>query len=305
MDRDFKAMFAVLFLVAGLFTGTNAMVNNESESNWVMWTLLFLALAVFFFIWLKRDDQQAKKSASDRAREALGDAQKKLENTAQAVATAEKAAGVDKVELEEARAQAQAMEQATATTEEPVKEPEAAKPNGETLIEDAKDEEPVASSVVSDQSAAKTDEDHSDDITPSDDPSVKDDTDDEETTADAEPAEADTAEETTADAKPAEEAIEKGEMTPDQPAASGEPDDLTIVEGIGPYYRDLLIEQGIDTFAKLAALTESDIIELVQNAGGRKRASMATWPDQAKLAAAGDFDGLEKLKENLTAGRRD
>ena len=80
--------------------------------------------------------------------------------------------------------------------------------------------------------------------------------------------------------------------------------DLTIIEGIGPKYAEILVAAGVDTFAKLAAMTTDEVIELVKANGGRKSGSMPTWVEQAKLAAAGDWDTLEKLQDDLTGGRR-
>lgn len=86
--------------------------------------------------------------------------------------------------------------------------------------------------------------------------------------------------------------------------ATGEPDDLTKIEGIGPSYRDILVGAGVDTFAKIAAMSEDDIVKLVRDKGGRKSRSMGTWADQAKLAAAGDWESLQKLQDSLSGGRK-
>lgn len=92
---------------------------------------------------------------------------------------------------------------------------------------------------------------------------------------------------------------------PGTPApAPGEPDDLTRVEGIGPKYRDALAAAGITTFAQLAAASMEQIKQAAEAAGMRRSASMSTWIDQARLAAKGDWDGLAKLQEQLTGGRR-
>ncbi len=92
---------------------------------------------------------------------------------------------------------------------------------------------------------------------------------------------------------------------PEAPTAvRGEPDDLTRIEGVGPKYRDILYEAGISTYAQLAVMSEAELVELAQAAGMRRRASMATWPEQARLAASGDWDGLEKLQNELSGGRR-
>ena len=91
---------------------------------------------------------------------------------------------------------------------------------------------------------------------------------------------------------------------PAAPAARAEPDDLTRVEGVGPKYRDALHAVGVTTYAQLAAMSEAELVELVKAAGMRKRASMATWAEQAALAASGDWDALEKLQNELSGGRR-
>jgi predicted flap endonuclease-1-like 5' DNA nuclease len=83
-------------------------------------------------------------------------------------------------------------------------------------------------------------------------------------------------------------------------AATG--DDLTIIEGIGPSFRDMLVRGGVDTFAKLAAMSADDIVQVIRANGGRKSASMTTWAQQAKLAAAGDWAGLATLKQQLRRG---
>ncbi|MCA9887378.1 MAG: AAA family ATPase [Anaerolineae bacterium] len=82
-----------------------------------------------------------------------------------------------------------------------------------------------------------------------------------------------------------------------------EPDDLTIIEGIGPKYSATLFEMGIVTFADLAACTEADLVAIFNEAGMRKPSSISTWAQQARLAAVEDWAGLEALQEQLTAGR--
>lgn len=83
-----------------------------------------------------------------------------------------------------------------------------------------------------------------------------------------------------------------------------EPDDLERVEGIGPRYREALYAAGITEFEQLANMTLAEIEDIIQKAGMRRSASMPTWAEQAKLAAAGDWDALNALQSTLTAGRR-
>lgn len=79
-------------------------------------------------------------------------------------------------------------------------------------------------------------------------------------------------------------------------------DDLTIVEGIGPKIAQLLHEKGIFTFGELAETSPEFLSELLRT--HHIPGSPVTWPEQARLAALGDWDGLKTLQQNLTAGRR-
>jgi len=79
-------------------------------------------------------------------------------------------------------------------------------------------------------------------------------------------------------------------------------DDLTLIEGIGPHIQKLLHENGIYTFGELAETSPEFLSELLR--AHRLPGVTVTWPEQARLAALGDWDGLKTLQENLTAGRR-
>ena len=81
------------------------------------------------------------------------------------------------------------------------------------------------------------------------------------------------------------------------------PDDLTVIEGIGPKISALLQAAGITTFAKLAA-TETSQIQQILTAGGIRLADPGTWAEQARLAAAGDQQGLRALQDRLKGGRK-
>jgi predicted flap endonuclease-1-like 5' DNA nuclease len=76
------------------------------------------------------------------------------------------------------------------------------------------------------------------------------------------------------------------------------PDDLTRVEGIGPKIAEILAAGGINSFGQLAEMRVDSLQEMLTAAGGRYRlANPGTWPEQARLAARGDWDKL------ATAGR--
>ncbi len=89
-----------------------------------------------------------------------------------------------------------------------------------------------------------------------------------------------------------------------QEAAGSKPDDLKIIEGIGPKIAELLAGAGIATFKRLAAAEVSRLKELL-NAGGSRfaLADPTSWPAQAKLAANGQWDELKELQRRLQAGR--
>ncbi|MDX9990919.1 MAG: helix-hairpin-helix domain-containing protein [Anaerolineales bacterium] len=80
-------------------------------------------------------------------------------------------------------------------------------------------------------------------------------------------------------------------------------DDLVSLEGIGPKVAKLLEANGITTFAALAAVDPGKLREILDSAGYRYM-EPAGWVEQAKLAAAGDAAGLQKLQTELKGGRR-
>jgi predicted flap endonuclease-1-like 5' DNA nuclease len=81
------------------------------------------------------------------------------------------------------------------------------------------------------------------------------------------------------------------------------PDDLAIIEGIGPKISSVLQANGIATFAQLASTQTSELQQILLKEGLRL-ADPATWPEQARLAAAGDWDGLNALQAQLKGGRQ-
>lgn len=87
-------------------------------------------------------------------------------------------------------------------------------------------------------------------------------------------------------------------------AAPAKPDNLTKIEGIGPKISEHLNNGGITTFALLAKATKTKLKGILDAAGPRyKMHDPTTWPKQAKLAAAGKWDELTKLQDELKGGR--
>ena len=81
------------------------------------------------------------------------------------------------------------------------------------------------------------------------------------------------------------------------------PDHLTMIEGIGPKIESLLMAQGITTFSQLAS-TDVATLQSILKAANLRLADPATWPEQAKLAAAHKMDELRALQDSLKGGRR-
>ncbi len=80
-------------------------------------------------------------------------------------------------------------------------------------------------------------------------------------------------------------------------------DDLVIIEGIGPKISSVLQANGITTFAQLAD-SHADQLQQILLKEGLRLADPTTWPEQARLAAAGDWDGLNALQAQLKGGRQ-
>ncbi len=90
------------------------------------------------------------------------------------------------------------------------------------------------------------------------------------------------------------------------PAAApipSEPDDLKQIWGIGPKMEEVLNGAGIDTFAELSRTSVARIREIVAAYGTKRLTDIANeevWPEQAAMAARGDWDELKKYQEQLS-----
>lgn len=96
-------------------------------------------------------------------------------------------------------------------------------------------------------------------------------------------------------------AAEKAPVRKPRPAV---PDDLTLLDGIGPKIAAALVAAGVDSFARLAKAVPENLERIVREAGVRMVGHADSWVQQAELAAKGDMDGLERLKGELRARRR-
>ena len=110
------------------------------------------------------------------------------------------------------------------------------------------------------------------------------------------------AEVTAAAAEPEEEAA----PAPKKAAAKKgpKPDDLKIVEGIGPKIEQLLKEGGVNNWEELANTPVDRLKEILDAAGSRYQIhDPSSWPAQAKFAAEGKWEDLKDYQEMLIGGR--
>ena len=78
-------------------------------------------------------------------------------------------------------------------------------------------------------------------------------------------------------------------------------DDLTIIEGVGPKIAELFYSYNINTFSDLASTAPDQLRQIM--ATDFSSHDPSTWPDQAQMAATGDWDGLRAWQEQLQGGR--
>nr|HPH20545.1 hypothetical protein [Haliscomenobacter sp.] len=84
---------------------------------------------------------------------------------------------------------------------------------------------------------------------------------------------------------------------------SNNPEDLKIVEGIGPKIEDLLKAAGINTWEDLSNTSVARLYEILDAAGENFRlAKPTTWPRQAGLAADGRWEELKDYQDFLDKG---
>jgi chromosome segregation ATPase len=88
------------------------------------------------------------------------------------------------------------------------------------------------------------------------------------------------------------------------PAVPPTPDDLKIVEGIGPKIEELFNAAGIYTFKQLYNAPVEQLKQILTDAGPRFQIhDPSTWGEQARLADEGKMDELKALQDRLNAGR--
>jgi small subunit ribosomal protein S2 len=87
------------------------------------------------------------------------------------------------------------------------------------------------------------------------------------------------------------------------PSSESKPtDDLTQIEGIGPKSASALHKAGIHTYKQLADSAPEQLRGILKESNMRM-INPETWPEQASLAAKGEWNGLYALQDKLKGGR--
>ncbi len=85
---------------------------------------------------------------------------------------------------------------------------------------------------------------------------------------------------------------------------SADPENLRVVEGVGPKIEQLLKDAGITNWTLLSQTKPERLSEILAEAGDRYRlADPSTWPRQAELAAAGKWQELADYQDYLQGGK--
>lgn len=83
-----------------------------------------------------------------------------------------------------------------------------------------------------------------------------------------------------------------------------EQDKMTAIEGVGPKIAAILKDNGISTYADLAATSPEQIREWLSAAGPQFNShNPSTWSRQAALARDGKWDELKTWQDELQGGR--
>ena len=90
----------------------------------------------------------------------------------------------------------------------------------------------------------------------------------------------------------------------EQIALASKPDDLKIVEGIGPKIEELCNNIGIFTWKQLSETSVESLQEMLNAAGKRYQIhNPATWAEQARKANEGEWDALKIYQDHLKGGK--
>jgi predicted flap endonuclease-1-like 5' DNA nuclease len=331
IDRSTKTLIAVIALVASTFLVVNHVVSAAPIQDWLLAGILF-AISVGFWVWLWQEDQastaltvrdgEAETSTSQEwiiTRDAAGQIEEPVATGAPAAATTLETNDEDEEPDLEITTEPdttgdvaeEVSEQITEEPEEPAEVVERARRGGEVAEQRIADAMAGGPTGLTEEAMEEAEETIEEEIT-------------------GEPVEGeDQASDETPEApesdRPAEgeamitpEGVDQGDApitdergdddeeiaVVDRPpkGVKAVSEDLTIIDGIGPKYRDALVEAGYATFADLAQASEDDLEIAIRGIGLRRPGSLPTWAEQASYAARGDWDGLKAFVASVKGG---
>lgn len=102
------------------------------------------------------------------------------------------------------------------------------------------------------------------------------------------------------EAAPAKVNAPAAKATPKAKKATTE--DITIIEGIGPKIAKIFADNGFGTF-KAIAKADVEKLRIILEDNKLAQHDPTTWPEQAEMAANGEWDELKKWQEDHLAGR--
>ncbi len=85
--------------------------------------------------------------------------------------------------------------------------------------------------------------------------------------------------------------------------ATAAPDDLLVIEGVGPKINAALRADGITRWVHVRDASQDRLKSAIEKAGITFAPSMTTWPKQAAYLAAGDQAGFKQYTEYLISGQ--
>lgn len=283
LDRTTRTFLGVITLVAALFLTVNHVVDRAPLQDWWLAALLFLiSAALWVWLWQEKIDE-ARALTLSQSDDVLPRSQEWIISKDPTVPAAEAVPAIPappEVEPEtgEPVVTTDAETVAEAIDAEPVHaEPEDEQP--ESVVETADEAEPGGTPMAEAATVEEAEE-----------------------LAEAKFKGKPTGEVQPIDKEKAE--AEEPKTVVEPKATPRKPDDLQRIDGIGPKYRQALLDAGVTTFAKLATMTDEELEGIVSGASMTRPPTLDTWREQASFAAKEDWDGLAKLQGELKGGRR-
>ena len=84
-----------------------------------------------------------------------------------------------------------------------------------------------------------------------------------------------------------------------EPRETAEPDDLSIINGIGATYLRVLNNAGLHTYTQIASASTEELEAVFRDAQRNRPPRLETWSPQAALAEKADWQGLRRFQDAM------